>query len=130
MTAASKRALRLAVALVAFLTAALAVHFGGISGHDGLAALPKHAAPRRTYVLAGTVIGGSVRRSGSELDFAVRDAGLGASVRVHYSGVIPDPFAVGRTVLMNVRSTGSGVFIGEPGSLTTRWPLLPQAMQS
>jgi cytochrome c-type biogenesis protein CcmE len=129
MTVASRRALGLVVALVVFLTAALAVRFGGISSHDGITALPKHAAPRRTYVLAGTVIVGSVRRLGSGVYFAVRDPALGASVTVHYSGVIPDPFAAGRAILINVRSTRSGAFIGEPGSLTTRWHLLPQMMQ-
>jgi cytochrome c-type biogenesis protein CcmE len=128
MAVAPKRALRLVVTLTVVLTAASAARLGGMDGHDAITPLPEHAHQRRTYALQGTVIAGSVRRSGSGVDFAVDDPALGASVPVRYSGVVPDPFAAGRAVLINVQATRSGAFIGEPGSLTTRWHPLPQVM--
>jgi hypothetical protein len=35
-------------------------------------------------------------------------------------GSVPDPFGVGRAVVVNVQAPTSGVFIGQPGTLTTR----------
>lgn len=77
------------------------------------------AQPGMTYVLAGTVLAGSVRRTGSTLYFRVSDRGLQFSVLVRYTGEIPDPFANGRAVRLDVHEVDRGEFIGEAGSLTT-----------
>jgi cytochrome c-type biogenesis protein CcmE len=77
------------------------------------------AQPGTTYVLDGTVLEGSVRRTGSSLYFRVRDAGLQSSVAVRYTREIPDPFANGRAARLDVHEVGRGEFIGEAGSLTT-----------
>jgi cytochrome c-type biogenesis protein CcmE len=77
------------------------------------------ARPGTTYVLAGTVLDGSVRRTGSTLYFRVADPRRRVSVRVRYSGEIPDPFAAGRPIVLDVRELGAGDFVGEAGSLTT-----------
>ena len=40
---------------------------------------------------------------------------------VSYEGALPDPFAVGREVIVSVRKQG-GRFVGEHGSLITKCP--------
>jgi cytochrome c-type biogenesis protein CcmE len=47
-------------------------------------------------------------------------------VPVRYTGIVPDPFAAGRGVLVTVREGGSG-FVGEQDSLTTKCPSKYQA---
>lgn len=89
--------------------------------------LVRIAVPGRSYDLAGTVAAGSVRRQGDVLWFRVRDprqANVTALVR--YTGVVPDPFRVGRGVIVTVRRQGS-VFMGQRDSLTTKCPSKFQA---
>jgi cytochrome c-type biogenesis protein CcmE len=45
---------------------------------------------------------------------------------VSYSGIVPDPFAEGRAVLVTVQDQG-GSFIGQQNSLTTKCPSKYQA---
>ena len=82
------------------------------------------AKPGTTYILAGTVLDGSVRRTDSSLRFRIRDPKLHVSVPVSYTGEIPDPFAQGRAVLLDVKkgSTAAGDYVGTPNSLTTKCP--------
>ena len=81
-----------------------------------------HGQPGIAYQLTGVVAAGSVRRAGDELDFAVRDrAGSGATVPVRYTGEVPDPFRVGREVIVTVRRQGSA-FVGQRDSLITKCP--------
>src|SRR3984957_9471372 len=124
MDPARKRAIRLTVALPAALLLASALVFVSFSaGRDEFTAsqLLKRARPGQSYILAGTVLDGSVRRDGSQLLFRVRDPKLKVSVPVRYTGVVPDPFAQGRAVLVTVRE-GTAGFIGEQNSLTTKCP--------
>lgn len=126
-----KRAVRLTVALTAALLLASALVYTSFSaGRDELTAgqLVKVAQPGRSYILAGTVLTGSVRHEGTALLFRVRDPKLRLSVPVRYTGIVPDPFAAGRGVLVTVHEQGAGqTFVGEQNSLTTKCPSKYQA---
>lgn len=125
-----KRAIRLSVALtVALLLASALVYTSFAAGRDELTAsqLLHRARPGTTYILAGTVLDGSVRRTASSLVFRVRDPKLNVSVPVRYTGEIPDPFAAGRGVLVNVHEGGPTGFVGEANTLTTKCPSKYQA---
>jgi cytochrome c-type biogenesis protein CcmE len=129
MDPSRKRAIRLTVALTAALLLASALVFVSFSaGRDELTAgqLLKSAQPGQSYILAGTVLAGSVRRDGGTLLFAVRDPKLKVAVPVRYTGIVPDPFAAGRGVLVTVQKQGAG-FIGQQDSLTTKCPSKYQA---
>ncbi|MDQ6806518.1 MAG: cytochrome c maturation protein CcmE [Actinomycetota bacterium] len=123
MDPSRKRRIRLTVALTAALLLASALVYTSFSaGQDvvTVSQLLKQARPGQTYILGGTVV--SQQRNGSgELLFRVRDPKLNESVPVRYSGLVPDPFAVGRGVLVTVQEQGAA-FVGQPGSLTTKCP--------
>jgi cytochrome c-type biogenesis protein CcmE len=130
MDPSRKRAIRLTLALTAALLLASALVYTSFSaGRDELTASQLLAKAQRgqSYMLAGTVVNGSVRRSDQILYFRVRDPKLKVSVPVRYTGVVPDPFAAGRGVLVTV-SRGQGTqFIGQQNSLTTKCPSKYQA---
>lgn len=129
MDPARKRTIRLAVALtVALLLATALVYTSFTAGREELTAsqLLARAQPGQTYILAGTVLDGSVRRDGPVLLFRVRDPKLDVSVPVRYTGEVPDPFAAGRGVLVDVQKR-PGDFVGQPNSLTTKCPSKYQA---
>lgn len=124
MDPSRKRAIRLTVALtVALLLASALVYTSFAAGREELTAsqLLKRGQAGSTYILAGTVLNGSVHRQGSVLYFRVRDPKLHVSVPVRYTGEVPDPFAQGRAVLVDVRKA-SADWVGQPGSLTTKCP--------
>jgi cytochrome c-type biogenesis protein CcmE len=126
-----KRAIRLTIALtVALLLASSLIYVSFSAGRDELTAsqLLKDAKPGQSYILAGTVLDGSIKYLGQDLLFRVRDPKLKVSVPVTYTGVVPDPFAAGRGVLVTVQESGSGSgFVGEQNSLTTKCPSKYQA---
>jgi cytochrome c-type biogenesis protein CcmE len=129
MDPARKRILRLVFALTAaVLLAGSLVYTSFAAGRDELTAsqLIKRAEPGQSYILAGTVLNGSVRHAGAALLFRVRDPKLHVSVPVRYTGIIPDPFRQGRAVLVTVRRQGAQ-YIGERDSLTTKCPSKYQA---
>jgi cytochrome c-type biogenesis protein CcmE len=129
MDPSRKRAIRLTVALTAALLLASAlVYTSFAAGRDELTAsqLLRKAKPGGSYILAGTVLNGSVQHQGSALLFRVRDPKLKVSVPVTYTGIVPDPFRQGRAVLVTVHEEGSA-FIGEQNSLTTKCPSKYQA---
>ena len=129
MDPSRKRAIRLTVALTAALLLASAlVYTSFTAGRDELTAsqLLKRAQPGQAYILAGTVMDGSVSHNGDALLFRVRDPKLRVSVPVRYTGIVPDPFRAGRGVLVTVRQHGSS-FVGEQDSLTTKCPSKYQA---
>ena len=119
MTVALSAALLLATALIY-------VSFN--AGRDEYTAseLLNHARPGGTYILAGTVLDGSVHQSGATLTFSIRDPKQHVAVPVRYSGIVPDPFAQGRAVLLNV-TDHDGTFVGQANSLTTKCPSKYQA---
>jgi len=122
MDPSRKRAIRLVVALTAALLLASAlVYTSFAAGRDEVTAsqLLAKAKPGKSYILAGTVLANSVHHQGTALLFRVRDPKLKVSVPVRYTGIVPDPFAEGRGVLVTVREQGSQ-WIGEQNSLTTK----------
>jgi cytochrome c-type biogenesis protein CcmE len=126
-----KRAIRLVAALTAALLLASALVYTSFSaGRDELTAgqLLTQARPGQSYILAGTVLTGSVRHVGAALLFRVRDPKLRVSVPVRYTGIVPDPFRAGRGVLVTVHEPSTGTqFVGEQDSLTTKCPSKYQA---
>jgi cytochrome c-type biogenesis protein CcmE len=124
-----KRAIRLTVALSAALLLASALIYVSFSaGRDELTAsqLLSKARPGGQYILAGTVEDGSVHRRGNRLDFSILSKDRRVAVAVAYTGQVPDPFAQGRAVMVNVTDQG-GKFVGQPNSLTTKCPSKYQA---
>jgi cytochrome c-type biogenesis protein CcmE len=133
MDPSRKRAIRLVVALTAALLLASAlVYTSFAAGRDELTAsqLLSRAQPGKSYILAGTVLSGSISHQGGALLFRVRDPKLKVSVPVRYTGIVPDPFAAGRGVLVTVHEQGSAAFVGESNSLTTKCPSKYQAASS
>ncbi|MBO0768639.1 MAG: cytochrome c maturation protein CcmE [Solirubrobacterales bacterium] len=129
MDPSRKRAIRLTVALsVAVLLAAALVYVSFNSGRDELTAaqLLAKAQPGGQYILAGTVQDGSVQHVGQTLHFRVLAPNRKTSVPVSYTGVVPDPFAEGRAVMVNV-TDHSGSFVGQQNSLSTKCPSKYQA---
>lgn len=124
-----KRAIRLTVALTAALLLASALIYVSFSaGRDELTAsqLLNKARPGGQYILAGTVENGSIRHVGVETDFSVLSPNRRVAVPVRYSGEIPDPFAQGRAVMVNVTDR-DGSFVGQVNTLTTKCPSKYQA---
>src|SRR5277367_5803685 len=100
-----KRAIRLTVALTtALLLASALIYVSFSAGRDEFTAsqLLTKAKPGGKYILAGTVENGSVRHDGSTLVFSVLSPNRRVAVPVRYTGVVPDPFAQGRPVMVNV----------------------------
>jgi cytochrome c-type biogenesis protein CcmE len=130
MDPSRKRALRLTISLtVALLLASALVYTSFAAGRQELTAsqLLHRARPGSSYILAGTVLADSVQRDGSVLSFRVRDPQQHVSVPVRYTGVVPDPFAAGRGVLVTVHEGPGSTFVGETNSLTTKCPSKYQA---
>jgi cytochrome c-type biogenesis protein CcmE len=124
-----KRAIRLTVALTAaVLLAAALIYVSFTAGNKEVTAsqLLSQGKAGQTYELAGTVLIGSVRHDGPTLWFSIRDPKKDIAVPVRYTGVVPDPFAAGRAVMVAVRRDGS-TYIGQQNSLTTKCPSKYQA---
>jgi cytochrome c-type biogenesis protein CcmE len=136
MDPSRKRAIRLTVALTAALLLATALIYTSFAaGRDEftVSQLREHAKPGQWYILAGTVLAGSVQHEGATLIFRIRDPKLNESVLIRYTGVVPDPFAAGRGVLLDVQEAAGGnasTFIGQQNSLTTKCPSKYQAASS
>lgn len=124
-----KRAIRLTVALTAAVLLASALIFVSFaSGAEEVTAsqLLRVAEPGRSYVLAGSVV--SASHEGAALLFRIRDPKLRVSVPVRYTGIVPDPFAVGRAVMVTVQKpTAGSTYVGQANSLTTKCPSKYQA---
>lgn len=89
-------------------------------------------APEGTRVqMTGTVVPHSIKSDGGGITFQVSDRAAGESqavsqnggesLRVTYHGTVPDPFRAGREILLTGKME-SGVFVGEPETLTTKCP--------
>ena len=123
MDPARKRTVRLVVALTAAVLLAAALVYTSFSASSEARSpsqLLSGAQPGKTYQLTGKVVAG-YQRSGTTTNFRVRDRSGNVSVPVRYVGALPDPFAPGREVIVDVRKEG-GVFVGEKDSLVTKCP--------
>lgn len=124
MNPARKRTVRLAVALSAAVVLASALIYTSFSAASPAltpSQLIRQAQAGRSYQVTGTVVKGSVHRSGAVLGFSIEDRTGGAAIPVAYSGTVPDPFREGREVIVTVQRQGGG-FIGERDSLITKCP--------
>jgi len=124
MNPARKRTARLVAALSAALvlaTALIYTSFSAASPALSPSQLLQRAQPGRSYQLTGVVVGGSVRRAGGVLYFAVADRRGSSNVPLSYTGTVPDPFHEGREVIVTVRKEGAR-FVGERDSLITKCP--------
>ncbi len=126
MNPARKRRIRLVTALTAALLLASALVYTSFSaGSDERTAGQLHddAVAGKTYTLAGTVAAGSVKRGDGVLWFSVRDPHRPVSVRVRYTGIVPDPFREGRGVMIKVHRSETGDhFVGEKDTMVTKCP--------
>jgi cytochrome c-type biogenesis protein CcmE len=123
---ARKRKIRLIVALTAAVLLASALVYTSFSAATEAltpSQLQKNPiSPDRQVDLTGKVAAGSVHRMGGTLRFAVQDrTGKGPAIPVVYTGTVPDPFRVGREVVVTGRVKG-GTFVGERDSLVTKCP--------
>jgi cytochrome c-type biogenesis protein CcmE len=128
---ARKRRIRLIVALSAAVLLASALVYTSFSAATEASTpsqlLKGGASSERSVELTGKVAAGSVKKDGEALRFAVRDRdGGGPAVPVVYEGVVPDPFRVGREVIVTGKLK-DGTFIGERDSLVTKCPSKFQA---
>jgi cytochrome c-type biogenesis protein CcmE len=121
-----KRRLRLVVCLtLAVLLAGGLMYTSFSAAAEALTPtqLLAQAKPGVTYQLTGTVVNGSVRHfPDGVLAFRLADrAGGGRAVAVRYTGAVPDPFRVGRELIVTGTMSGSS-FIASPGSMITKCP--------
>jgi cytochrome c-type biogenesis protein CcmE len=128
---ARKRKIRLIVALSAAVLLASALVYTSFSAATEASTpsqlLKSGVSSDRSVELTGKVAAGSVQKSGDTLRFAIRDRnGTGPKVPVVYSGVVPDPFRVGREVIVTGKLK-NGTFVGERDSLVTKCPSKFQA---
>jgi cytochrome c-type biogenesis protein CcmE len=124
MNPARKRTVRLVIALSAAVVLASALIYTSFSAASPAltpSQLIRQAQAGRSYQVTGTVVKGSVHRSGAVLGFRIEDRTGGAAIPVAYSGTVPDPFREGREVIVTVQRQGGG-FVGERDSLITKCP--------
>ena len=120
MDPARKRKLRLVVALSAALLLATALIYTSFSASTE-ASKPSEITPGKSYDVTGKVVNGSIRHSGDDLRFRIRDRDGTESVPVTYTGVVPDPFREGREVIVS-GELKNGTFVAERDSLVTKCP--------
>jgi cytochrome c-type biogenesis protein CcmE len=120
MDPARKRRIRLVVALGAAVALAAALVYTSFSASTE-ASKPSQIRPGRSYEVTGKVVNRSVRHSGDELLFRIRDRDGTASVPVSYTGEVPDPFREGREVIVK-GELRHDTFVGQRDSLVTKCP--------
>jgi cytochrome c-type biogenesis protein CcmE len=126
MDPARKRKLRLIVSLtVAMLLASGLIYTSFSAATPALSPsqIVRDAQPGVAYQLTGTVVAGTVRHlANGELDFRLADrSGARVSVPVLYSGTVPDPFRVGRELIVTVQRSHGG-YVAERNSMITKCP--------
>lgn len=130
MDPARKRKIRLIAALGTAVLLAAALAYTSFSAATEASTpsqlLAGNVSPSRSIELTGKVAPGSVRHSGDTLRFAVRDRNGKQAIPVVYSGIVPDPFRVGREVIVTGHLRG-GTFVGERDTLVTKCPSKFQA---
>jgi cytochrome c-type biogenesis protein CcmE len=127
MDPARKRKTRLIVTLGIALLLSTALIYTSFSAST-VARTPSQllagSTPGESYQLTGKVVAGSVKKSGDELTFRVRDRAAtdkADSIVVRYTGTVPDPFKEGREVIVTGKVTG-GEMTAQPNSLITKCP--------
>ena len=123
MDPSRKRTVRLVVALTAAVVLASALIYTSFTASTEARSpsqLLSTAQAGKSYQLTGKVA--QWTRRGAVNEFTVRDrTGSDRAVPVRYAGAVPDPFRVGREIVVTVRKQGTG-FVGERDSLVTKCP--------
>ena len=122
MDPSRKRTIRLVVALSAAVLLASALIYTSFTASTEARSpsqLLTGAVPGKAYQLTGKV--SEWTRRGAVNQFRVRDREGHESVPVTYRGAVPDPFRVGREIVITVSKRGDG-FVGEKDSLVTKCP--------
>lgn len=116
---------RLVIALLVAGVLAVFLLYTSIAGGGNPSLAPSELAGRSGEVqLAGLVVGpvrGDAHAGGLRFRLRDIDGPAGATVRVVYSGSVPDLFKVGRHIVVDGQLR-SGVFVAEPGSMITKCP--------
>jgi len=116
---------RLVIALSVAAVLAVFLLYTSIAGGGNPSLSPSELGKRTEQVqLAGLVVGparGDAHASG--LRFRLRDieGDRRTTVRVLYTGSVPDLFKAGRHIVLQGRLR-NGVFVAEPGSMITKCP--------
>jgi cytochrome c-type biogenesis protein CcmE len=133
MDPARKRRVRLVVALSAAVILAVALVYTSFSASSEARSpsqLLASADAGKSYQLTGKVVDGSIVKSGTTYKFRVRDRNGTASVPITYTGSVADTFRAGREVIVTVKPSNDGMFVGEKDSLITKCPSKFQEQQS
>jgi cytochrome c-type biogenesis protein CcmE len=119
----SRSPARLVIALSIAAVLAIFLLYTSIAGGGTPAISPSQIARHSGKVQLGGVVVGPVRGDAREdgLRFRLRDRKGSASVPVLYRGSVPDPFRVGREIVVD-GSVRDGTFVARPGSMVTKCP--------
>jgi cytochrome c-type biogenesis protein CcmE len=116
---------RLVIALSVAAALAVFVLYTSIAGAGTPQIQPKDLAQHTGVVLlVGKVVStGGDSHSPGGMQFVLRDVknDSGTRARVVYHGTVPDPYRVGREVVVT-GTLRNGVFVAQDGSLTTKCP--------
>jgi cytochrome c-type biogenesis protein CcmE len=110
-------ALSIAAVLAVFLL------YTSIAGGGTPSIPPSKLAGHTGQVQLGGVVVGPVtgKARGDGMHFVLRDRNGTATVPVLYTGTVPDPFRVGREIVVT-GSVREGTFVAKPGSMVTKCP--------
>jgi cytochrome c-type biogenesis protein CcmE len=114
---------RLVIALSIAAVLAIFLLYTSIAGGGTPAISPSQLAGHTGNVQLGGVVLGPVTgnsRTGG-MHFRMRDQKGSTTVRVLYTGTVPDPFRPGREIIVDGRLRG-GTFVASPGSMVTKCP--------
>jgi cytochrome c-type biogenesis protein CcmE len=114
---------RLVIALSIAAVLAIFLLYTSIAGGGTPAISPGQLAGHTGNVQLGGVVVGPVTgdpRNGG-MHFRLRDQKGTTTVRVVYAGTVPDPFRIGREIVVDGR-LHDGTFVARPGSMVTKCP--------
>jgi cytochrome c-type biogenesis protein CcmE len=114
---------RLVIALSIAAVLAIFLLYTSIAGGGTPALQPSQLAGHTGSVQLGGVVVGPVtgESHAGGLHFTLRDRNGTATVPVVYTGTVPDPFRVGREILVE-GTVRDGTFVAKPGSMVTKCP--------
>ena len=114
---------RLVIALSIAAVLAIFLLYTSIAGGGTPAISPSQLAGHSGRVQLGGVVVGPVTGNarGAGMHFLLRDRKGPATVRVLYTGTVPDPFRPGREIVVD-GSVRKGTFVARPGSMVTKCP--------
>jgi cytochrome c-type biogenesis protein CcmE len=114
---------RLVIALSIAAVLAIFLLYTSIAGGGTPAISPSQLSGHNGNVQLGGVVVGPVKGDSHAdgMRFLLRDRNGTKSVRVLYTGSVPDPFRVGREIIVD-GSVHNGTFVAKPGSMVTKCP--------